>query len=211
MPRQPCRYGCGLPKKTGVHSCIWHWLGEQSPYVQEEYAVFRLSQAPTPHRPRVPAADWPAGTRWCAGCQTFVPLHYTTGSRCNACDSLAKYLSHVTRTYAITAAEYLALLAWQRGRCYICGRRAISRRLAVDHDHASGEVRGLLCSDNERGCNKAILGNLEAAAGKAPPMELARRLVQYLEVSPLDQLRAGVASPDLQHRVPAPDIGDPTF
>jgi hypothetical protein len=64
--------------------------------------------------------------------------------------------------YGMTIAEYDALLASQGGACAICRqpeRRPRNnrtgeppRRLAVDHDHASGSVRGLLCAD----CNRAI-------------------------------------------------------
>ncbi|RPE27250.1 endonuclease domain-containing protein [Kitasatospora cineracea] len=35
------------------------------------------------------------------------------------------------------------LVAWQGGRCAICNRR---RELVDDHDHATGLLRGLLCS-----------------------------------------------------------------
>lgn len=38
-----------------------------------------------------------------------------------------------------------ALEELQQGRCGICGREDLTRRLAVDHDHASGMIRGLLC------------------------------------------------------------------
>ena len=55
------------------------------------------------------------------------------------------YYRHVERTYGITQREYEALLSAQDGRCAICTRVPRSRRLAVDHDHNTGKVRGLLC------------------------------------------------------------------
>lgn len=50
--------------------------------------------------------------------------------------------------------DYQAMLAEQEGKCAICGEVESGRfsRLAIDHDHATGEVRGLLCGR----CNKAI-------------------------------------------------------
>jgi hypothetical protein len=61
------------------------------------------------------------------------------------------------RRYGLTIETYDELLAKQDGVCGICGRAdADSRgnRLAVDHDHLSGQVRGLLCTR----CNKYIVG-----------------------------------------------------
>lgn len=59
----------------------------------------------------------------------------------------------VQATYGLAPGEYDVLYAWQRGRCAICrvatGR---TRRLSVDHDHATGLVRGLIC----RPCNDAL-------------------------------------------------------
>lgn len=49
------------------------------------------------------------------------------------------------------------MLAAQDGRCAICTRRPRARRLAVDHDHNTGLVRGLLCYT----CNKFVLGFVE--------------------------------------------------
>jgi hypothetical protein len=58
--------------------------------------------------------------------------------------------------YALTEAEYWRIHAEQDGMCYICQRaRGLSRRLAVDHDHDTGFIRGLLCHP----CNK-MLGHL---------------------------------------------------
>jgi hypothetical protein len=54
--------------------------------------------------------------------------------------------------YGITVEEYNRLLESQGGVCAICGQTCYKNRLSVDHDHATGEVRGLLC-DN---CNKAL-------------------------------------------------------
>jgi hypothetical protein len=44
------------------------------------------------------------------------------------------------------------MLADQGGRCAICTRVPRARRLAVDHDHFTGEPRALLCYT----CNKAL-------------------------------------------------------
>jgi hypothetical protein len=90
---------------------------------------------------------------------------------------VSAHAGRVERTYGITAEEYRALFIAQGGRCYICQRVARSKRLAVDHDHVTGEVRGLLCADSERGCNHAILGNIR-------DVEMARRIVKYLEAPP---------------------------
>lgn len=60
-------------------------------------------------------------------------------------------------TYGITAAEYFDILKYQGGRCAICQRATgIRKRLSVDHDHASGVVRGICCGP----CNRDVLGHL---------------------------------------------------
>lgn len=55
-------------------------------------------------------------------------------------------------TYGITAEDYEEMLARQGGKCCVCGGLNRGRRLAVDHDHETGRVRGLLCNR----CNTAI-------------------------------------------------------
>lgn len=77
----------------------------------------------------------------------------------------------------LTAPEYDAMLAAQGGLCAICGlpERAINPRgaaptLAVDHDHATGQRRELLC----RGCNIALGLVLEST-------DTLRSMIAYLE------------------------------
>lgn len=57
--------------------------------------------------------------------------------------------------YGITTAEFDALLAKQGGTCALCDAKTFDktgRSLAVDHDHLTGRVRGLLCLR----CNQAL-------------------------------------------------------
>ena len=61
------------------------------------------------------------------------------------------------RKYGLTVAEFEAMLAAQDGLCMICGKppkpdgvRAASR-LHIDHDHATGENRDLICLNCNRG------------------------------------------------------------
>lgn len=78
------------------------------------------------------------------------------------CHDCVSDRNRLTR-FGITPDEFREMLIRQNGVCAICGRpeRPVDPRngriksLAVDHDHESGAVRGLLCQN----CNKGI-GNL---------------------------------------------------
>jgi hypothetical protein len=98
----------------------------------------------------------PAETTWCAGCQSFRDLvDFGKGATaCRACSSAKAHEAMVAKTYGLTGNDYGALLERQGGRCAICRARPKSKRLAVDHDHATGAVRGLLCSR----CNHDLMG-----------------------------------------------------
>jgi hypothetical protein len=55
--------------------------------------------------------------------------------------------------YGITQADYDELLALQYGSCAICATTKPGTRgtWRVDHDHKTGQVRGLLCDRCNRG------------------------------------------------------------
>jgi len=62
---------------------------------------------------------------------------------------------YLRRTYGITEAIYQCMLRVHEGRCWICeGLPKHNRNLHVDHDHKTGQVRGLLCWL----CNKKLIG-----------------------------------------------------
>lgn len=81
------------------------------------------------------------------------------------------------RLYGISLEEYYDLCETQGNRCFICQRtpqEADKRhgRLHVDHDHATGAIRGLLCAP----CNRA-LGLL------SEDTQSMRRMIAYMERS----------------------------
>ena len=98
----------------------------------------------------------PEGTAWCAGCQSFRDDEDfgKKATTCRACLSARTHGAMIEKSYGLTSDDYAALLAAQGGRCAICRAKPRSIRLAVDHDHASGAVRGLLCSR----CNHDLMG-----------------------------------------------------
>lgn len=76
------------------------------------------------------------------------------------------------RVYGITLEQYDELLDKQEGKCVICERHhsELNRRLAVDHNHKTGEIRGLLCTY----CNHRVIGQ------HRDPAKL-RRMADYLD------------------------------
>lgn len=70
---------------------------------------------------------------------------------------------HLMRRYGLSDLEVSEMARKQGGKCLICGS-GLSRP-HVDHDHATGEVRGILCSNCNGGLGnfKDDIGTLEAA------------------------------------------------
>jgi len=75
------------------------------------------------------------------------------------------------RKYGLTLSDYETLLKSQNGCCAACGKdKNTQRDWHVDHCHATGKVRGLLCQR----CNLAI------GYAKDDPARL-RAMAEYLE------------------------------
>jgi hypothetical protein len=63
--------------------------------------------------------------------------------------------------YGMTREDWMNLIVAQDGKCLLCHKPfGPARNACVDHDHATGEVRGLLCG----GCNQALGFHHENAA-----------------------------------------------
>jgi hypothetical protein len=124
----------------------------------------------------------------CAACKIVKPVsefHAAYRGYCRECERAKQrdayvsgkpYLSRensydksLQRLYGITLAEYEAMLAAQDGKCAICAEQPDSR-LHVDHDHASGMIRQLLCGR----CNAAI-------GGARDDPDLLRAMITYLQ------------------------------
>ncbi len=118
--------------------------------------------------------------RKCAKCERNRAERFFKSARGRVCLSCQRarsrtnaHSARIGRTYGITADEYQAILASQGGVCAICGQTR-TYRLNVDHRHADGLVRGLLC----RLCN----GRLLTAARDLPAV--LRAAADYLESPP---------------------------
>lgn len=86
--------------------------------------------------------------------------------------------SHLRRMFGLTLDDYDAMLKAQDGVCAICKeqetctRNGVVKHLAVDHDHKTGKVRGLLCQH----CNQLFGHARESVA-------ILRAAIAYLERS----------------------------
>lgn len=92
----------------------------------------------------------PSGRRRCRACER---ARSSGGARATP-EARRRY--HLKEKFGLTVEEYDAMLRAQDGRCAICRHPPTAKRLAVDHDHRTGMVRGLLCE----ACNWFV-GQLE--------------------------------------------------
>lgn len=82
--------------------------------------------------------------------------------------------AYLRRVYGITEEDYENILLNQGGGCGICGKtkEQEGKHLAVDHDHVTRLVRGILCGY----CNYRLLR-------RHRDVDLLRRMASYLETA----------------------------
>ena len=104
----------------------------------------------------------------CSRCKVLTELNYFRKGKdyckdCHKNDALQYRIRHperfksynrrssLKRKFGITEEEYLVMLEDQDYVCAICKLPEKKKNLAVDHDHGTGKIRGLLCEKCNRG------------------------------------------------------------
>lgn len=107
---------------------------------------------------------------WCRPCCRSYAKERRKDPAYRAKRNRAAAISSLKTKYDLTPEEYQEMSERQGFVCAICGEVSPGRNLAVDHDHVTGKVRGLLCIK----CNRSLGGF------KDDPVRL-RRAADYLE------------------------------
>jgi hypothetical protein len=149
------------------------------------YRQHRERKAAKIGRTVTPKRVTPEGQKWCPTCAAFKPTEQFPRNRANP-DGLGAYCKpchnakgkatyerlygstreyHLRRRYGITGADFDAMVEAQGGTCAVCHGKPEH----VDHDHATGKVRGILCFN----CNQA-LGNVR------DDVDVLQGLIDYL-------------------------------
>lgn len=141
--------------------------------------------------------ECPKGMGYCAKCDTYKDAscfskgkdtHTGLHVYCKTCvnEYTRRYAERSrnhsrSKRYGLTPDEYAALHKAQGGVCAICGQpetrihKGVKVDLCVDHDHDTGEVRGLLCGM----CNYGV-GHFR------DDVALLQKAIDYLNRSTLD-------------------------
>ena len=100
----------------------------------------------------------------CGKCDRLTPRRGEQNGACRPCtylsnakwraknkakDQMIQKYGAIKRAYGLSKEGYDALVESQKGHCAICNGMS---SLDVDHDHITGEIRGMLC----RPCNTAL-------------------------------------------------------
>lgn len=73
-------------------------------------------------------------------------------NKCNACYKIEDGERLRYMKYGVSKEQFDNMIAAQENQCAICSQPNAKRALCIDHDHKTGEIRGLLCDP----CNKGI-------------------------------------------------------
>lgn len=123
---------------------------------------------------------------WCKTCHVSSNMSWVSANKSKVLADKKKFYyadarrvrnKELKHKFDITVDQYDKMFVDQSGLCKICnkpetsnGRGGKLKYLAVDHDHVTGKVRGLLCAK----CNKG-LGHFEDS------IELLEQSIKYLE------------------------------
>lgn len=153
-------------------------------------------------RSRARREDWAAGKyqarvkrqaaergseRTCSKCGEPKPLEeftksgrvYASGeperrAYCKLCSNAYQREHRLRRVFDLSLDDHAQMLRYQNGACAICYRLPKKLPLAVDHDHKTGLVRGMLCHR----CNRLLGWVFDDA-------EALRRAAEYLDNPPV--------------------------
>jgi hypothetical protein len=99
------------------------------------------------------------GNKKCVDCCRFLPIKHFILSNRDKIDAAKCLRCRMLRKYDINSLLYKRLLNKQKGLCAVCKSKEQGRdhrsnkkiKLAVDHCHKTGKIRGLLCGNCNRG------------------------------------------------------------
>lgn len=112
-----------------------------------------------------PLDEFPAGRKNRRGAPRY--------SYCKTCHGEYQRVKRLKNFFNITPEEYELILKHQGGVCFICKLPPKSKRLAIDHNHKTGLIRGLLCFV----CNKSM-------GPFRDDVEKFKNIVEYLQNPP---------------------------
>lgn len=105
-----------------------------------------------------PENDFYKNYRNCKKCHRAIVKSYQVNNK-EKVSELQKRID-LNKRYGITKYDYDRMFEKQNGRCALCDSESIGRKgsfhFCVDHNHKTGDVRGLLCHN----CN-VILGKIK--------------------------------------------------
>ena len=106
------------------------------------------------------------GKKYCSACDTFKSLDeflYSQGkprSKCKLCFLIKNKSTWRYTSHNLTKEEFNLMLTSQNNKCAICHNEfKVNRNTFIDHDHATGKIRKLLCPKCNMllgGCNDNI-------------------------------------------------------